>query len=121
MSKCLLNGIVFKRADLGHVTEAASFHQSGKPADLIVNCTGLMASMLGGVEDKTVVPARGQVVVVRNEPGVMVGGSSFGPKKSDMTYMMTRAAGEFFLCKIHYNLIAHITNSRWRHGPWWLL
>lgn len=59
----------------------------------MVNCTGLLASKLGGVEDKTVVPARGQVVVVRNDAGKMadVSGTDDGPDEA--CYVMTRAAG----------------------------
>jgi D-amino-acid oxidase len=52
-----------------------------------------MASTLGGVEDKSVIPARGQTVLVRND-GVFNCGSSGtddGPQES--TYTMTRASG----------------------------
>ncbi|KAB8271766.1 D-amino-acid oxidase [Aspergillus minisclerotigenes] len=68
VSVCLKNGVIFKRANFKHL---------GGPIDLIVNCTGLMASRIGGVEDKSVVPARGQIVVVHEEA----------------CYVMTRAAG----------------------------
>ncbi len=59
VSQCLKNGVVFKRAVFKHITEATSpsIHPS-KKIDLVVNATGLMASTLGGVEDKSVVPAR---------------------------------------------------------------
>ena len=52
-----------------------------------------MASKLGGVEDKTVVPARGQIVVVRNDAGKMadISGTDDGPEEA--CYIMTRAAG----------------------------
>ena len=52
-----------------------------------------MASTLGGVEDKTVVPARGQIVIVRNDSGRMydISGTDDGPDEA--CYMMTRAAG----------------------------
>lgn len=37
----------------------------------MVNCTGLLASKLGGVMDESVVPRRGQLIVVENESGGM--------------------------------------------------
>jgi D-amino-acid oxidase len=52
-----------------------------------------MARYLGGVEDKTVVPARGQVVVVRNDHGVMATISNADPKNNEMAYMMSRPSG----------------------------
>lgn len=61
--------------------------------DVVVNCTGLMASKLGGVEDKSVVPARGQIVIVRNEAGKMLDVSGTDDGDSEACYVMTRAAG----------------------------
>lgn len=69
-SECLKNGVTIKRAVLDHINEAAALHASGM-ADVVVNCTGLLASKLGGVMDKEVYPARGQIVLVRNTPGAM--------------------------------------------------
>lgn len=67
-------------------------HHSGQPAELIVNCTGLLASRLGGVEDKNVFPVRGQTVLVRNDPGIMI---HVDPEegKDELCYAMKRAAG----------------------------
>ena len=60
----------------------------------MVNCTGLMASKLGGVEDKSVVPARGQIVVVRNDArGKMLNMSGTDDGNNEACYVMTRAAG----------------------------
>jgi D-amino-acid oxidase len=59
----------------------------------VVNCTGLMASKLGGVEDKSVVPARGQIVVVRNNAGKMLDISGTDDGDGEACYVMTRAAG----------------------------
>lgn len=59
----------------------------------MLNCTGLMASKLGGVEDKTVVPARGQIVVVRNDVGKMLDVSGTDDGDTEACYVMTRAAG----------------------------
>jgi D-amino-acid oxidase len=52
-----------------------------------------MASRLGGVEDKSVVPARGQIVVVRNDAGKMMDISGTDDGDGEACYIMTRAAG----------------------------
>jgi D-amino-acid oxidase len=93
ISQCLKNGAVIKRAILSHISDAASLHHSGAAADVIVNCTGLMASKLGGVMDKDVVPARGQIVVVRNTPGAMFTISGTNDGEDECCYIMQRAAG----------------------------
>jgi D-amino-acid oxidase len=95
VSQCLKNGVEFKRAVFGHVCEAShpGVHPSGMAADLVVNCTGLMASKLGGVEDNTVMPARGQIVLVRNVADRMVDVSGTDDGESEACYVMTRAAG----------------------------
>ena len=90
---CLKNGASIKRKVLTHISQASSFHHSGKNADLIVNCTGLGAAKLGGVMDGSVIPVRGQIVLVRNEPGVMVTISGTDDGEEDVTYVMQRAAG----------------------------
>ncbi|OJJ01282.1 hypothetical protein ASPVEDRAFT_886333 [Aspergillus versicolor CBS 583.65] len=94
VSQCLANGVIFKRALFEHVLDASypNFHPYGT-ADIIVNCTGLMASTLGGVQDKTVVPARGQIVVVRNAAPNMVSMSGTDDGDAETCYIMTRAAG----------------------------
>ncbi|KYK54287.1 D-amino-acid oxidase [Drechmeria coniospora] len=94
VSRCLENGVVFKRVVLDHIAGAAApgIHPASR-VDLVVNCTGLMASTLGGVEDKTVVPARGQIVLVRNEAGKMMDISGTDDGDEEACYIMTRAAG----------------------------
>jgi D-amino-acid oxidase len=95
LSQCLKAGVVFKRAVFGHISEAAApgIHYSGESADLLINCTGLSALNLGGVEDRSLFPVRGQIVVVRNSPGGIfsISGSDDGPEEGG--YLMTRAAG----------------------------
>jgi hypothetical protein len=93
-SQCLRNGVVIKRGVLGHISEAVGLHHTGKRADLIVNCTGLLASRLGGVMDKNVIPVRGQTVVVRNDPGIMTTISGTDDGDDEVTYVMHRAAGK---------------------------
>ena len=95
VSQCLKNGVVFKRAIFKHICDAAtpSVHHSGKAAELVVNCTGLSASKIGGVEDKSVVPARGQIVLVRQDAGAMYSISGTDDGGDEVCYIMTRAAG----------------------------
>ena len=94
VSQCLKNGIVFRRGVFGHMSEAMreGVHPGGK-VDLVVNATGLGALKLGGVEDKKMVPARGQIVVVRNESSGMVDVSGTDDRDDETCYIMTRAAG----------------------------
>ncbi|KAJ5206503.1 D-amino-acid oxidase [Penicillium cf. griseofulvum] len=94
VSQCLSNGVVFKRAVFDHILDATAsgIHPNG-PVDLVVNCTGLMASKLGGVQDTTVVPARGQIVIVRNDAGKMLDMSGTDDGDEEACYVMTRAAG----------------------------
>ena len=61
--------------------------------DLVLNCTGLNARTLGGVEDLTVVPARGQIVLVRNTSSAMMSISGTDDGADEACYIMTRAAG----------------------------
>ncbi|KAK4574708.1 D-amino acid oxidase [Recurvomyces mirabilis] len=92
-SQCLKHGVVIQRGIVSHVSEAGNLHHSGRRADVVVNCTGLSSLHLGGVEDKAVYPARGQIVIVRNDPHIMasVSGTDDGPDEA--TYIMHRAAG----------------------------
>ncbi|KAL8692111.1 MAG: hypothetical protein Q9218_002807 [Villophora microphyllina] len=66
---------------------------SGQHADVIVNCTGLSAFKLGGVEDKNMMPIRGQTVLVRNEANVMCSSSGTDDGDEEVCYLMQRAAG----------------------------
>lgn len=80
------------RGEFAHICHATDAHHSGKGADLVVNCTGLSARTLGGVEDADMVPIRGQTVLVRNETG----GIMYNIDKTDKepAYIMQRAAGK---------------------------
>ncbi|KAL2006233.1 hypothetical protein VTN00DRAFT_9887 [Thermoascus crustaceus] len=93
VSQCRKNGVVFKRAVFKHVADAANAHHSGKKADLVVNCTGLSSKKLGGVMDDALHPARGQIVVVRNETDTMYTISGTDDGEDEIAYTMTRAAG----------------------------
>ncbi|KAF8241428.1 D-amino acid oxidase [Wilcoxina mikolae CBS 423.85] len=93
VSLCLEHGVIFKRVTLGHICDAADLHSSGKMADVVVNCTGLSARKLGGVMDENVIPARGQIAVVRNEIPAMVSISGTDDGPDELVYLMMRAAG----------------------------
>jgi D-amino-acid oxidase len=64
--------MTIKRAIISHISEASGLHSSGKPAAIVINCTGLSSRKLGGVEDSNLFPGRGQTVLVRNDPGIML-------------------------------------------------
>ncbi|KAK3352247.1 D-amino acid oxidase-like protein [Lasiosphaeria hispida] len=94
VGQCAARGVVFKRATLKHISEAASMSHTGRKADIVVNASGLQACRLGGVMDATVQPARGQTVLVRNEasPHMMVlSGCDDGD--DEMVYTMARGVG----------------------------
>ncbi|KAL8953426.1 MAG: hypothetical protein Q9222_000739 [Ikaeria aurantiellina] len=94
VSQCLQNGVIFKRANLKHISEGSTIHHSGRKADLVLNCTGLSALKLGGVEDKNMMPIRGQTVLVRNEANVMCSSSGTDDGEEEVCYLMQRAVGE---------------------------
>ena len=93
-SECLKAGVVFRRSIFKHINDAVDAHHSGQKADLVVNCTGLAAGTLGGVEDKDMTPARAQIVLVRNDPGIMCSGSGSEDAADETCYIMQRAAGK---------------------------
>ena len=96
VGQLLRNGVVVKRAVLGHISDAAALSHTGRKASIIVNATGLGSLKLGGVEDTKMAPARGQVVLVRNEadpPGTMLASTGTDDGDKDVLYMMQRAAG----------------------------
>ncbi|KAH6986644.1 D-amino-acid oxidase [Ilyonectria destructans] len=95
VSQCLLNGVKFKRAVLSHIADAAvaGVHRSGHPAHIVLNCTGLGARTIAGVADGKMHPARGQIVVVRNETDEMFSVSGTDDSPDETMYIMARAAG----------------------------
>jgi D-amino-acid oxidase len=91
--QCLKNGVVLKRASLTDISEAKKLSHTGNVPNIIVNATGLGSLKLGGVKDETMAPARGQIVVVRNESTPMLITSGVEDGGSDVMYLMQRAAG----------------------------
>jgi D-amino-acid oxidase len=94
VSQCLKNKVIFKRAVFKHISEASSptIHPLNM-VNVVVNCTGIGASKLGGIEDKTIIPIRGQIVLVRNDAGKMLNISATDDGEDESCYVMTRAAG----------------------------
>ena len=82
---------MFKRKIFSHISDAVHAHHSGQRADLIVNCTGLSAGKLGGVEDKNMIPVRGQTVLVRNESELSF---NIDDLRENLSYVMQRPAGK---------------------------
>lgn len=93
VGQCRKNGVEFKRAVLSDLSEAKSLSHTGRPADIIINATGLGSFKLGGVEDKTMTPARAQTVLVRNECSPMLVTSGTDDGVTEILYVMQRAAG----------------------------
>jgi D-amino-acid oxidase len=84
--------------DLSHIAITSLIGQA--PSAIII-CTGLGSLTLGGVEDKTVYPTRGQVIKVR-APWVRNGftrqvGSLDGGEGGERTYVIPRPDGEVIL------------------------
>lgn len=87
---------MFCRSVLNHVSEGADNHHSGERADVVVNCTGIVASSLGGVKEKAVYPARGQICIVRNHASALAttSGTDGGPPdRYDVFYVQPRPEG----------------------------
>nr|UUA81764.1 D-amino acid oxidase [synthetic construct] len=95
MSQCLSLGATVDKRRVNHIKDANLLHSSGSRPDVIVNCSGLFARFLGGVEDKKMYPIRGQVVLVRNSLPFMASFSSTPEKENEdeALYIMTRFDG----------------------------
>jgi D-amino-acid oxidase len=93
--RCISQGIHFKRATLVHISEAVDLHHPHpQRAALIVNCSGVMASKLGGVEDDQLIPVKGQLVLVRNEShGMFSMSGEEGVPSGEYCYIMSRPFG----------------------------
>lgn len=79
---------------MSDIRQAKKMSHTGRPASLIINATGLGSMKIEGIKDSTMYPARGQVVVVRNEVHPMLLGScAEGEAAGDALYAMQRASG----------------------------
>ncbi|KAF2861796.1 DAO-domain-containing protein [Piedraia hortae CBS 480.64] len=110
-SQCLAHGVVLRRGTVTRISDAARLHHTNRIADVVVNCTGLSSLHLGGVSDPNVYPARGQIVLVRNDPGVMSTVSGTDDGDDEAMYIMARAAGGGTV------LGGCLQNNRWESQP----
>jgi len=90
-----LGGVACRIPRLDSLTQASSYAQ--RPL-AVVNCTGIGAMKLSDVQDGTVHPVRGQVVVL-DAPWIKTGwtrqvGSLAGGEGGERTYVIPRASGE---------------------------
>jgi D-amino-acid oxidase len=86
-------GVALRRGVVAHLGDAGTMHRSGAPAAVVVNATGLGSRDLAGVRDGKVFPARGQTVLVRDSPRVMIATSGTDDAGDEACYIMERAAG----------------------------
>lgn len=109
VGQCRARGVTFRRAVLEHVQDAAVYggllqtpggtstlNPATNPAEtIIVNCCGLLACRLGGVADPNVMPARGQIVVIRDELSPMLAAGTTGDSAGtgELIYSMLRPNG----------------------------
>ncbi|KAJ4182479.1 D-amino acid oxidase [Fusarium falciforme] len=93
LGQCLKNGVTVKRAVLSDISEAKTMSHTGSLASIVVNATGLGSLKLVGVNDTTLTPARGQIVLVRNEGPIMLGVSGTDDGSTEDMYVMQRAGG----------------------------
>ncbi|KAF5340298.1 hypothetical protein D9611_007863 [Ephemerocybe angulata] len=102
LSQFLAKGGKIARGSLQHIHQIiegganlfnATLGPSGLPPAAVLNCTGLGARFLGGVEDKSVYPLRGQTVLVR-APWVRFGRTLYVDGTGAFTYIIPRRSGD---------------------------
>ncbi|KAG5990207.1 hypothetical protein E4U52_004862 [Claviceps spartinae] len=93
VGQCLRNGVVLKRSIVTHIYDAKRQSHTGEQASILINATGLGSRKLGGVNDETMTPSRGQLVLVRNEFHTMYTASGTDDDQADTLYTMQRPAG----------------------------
>lgn len=93
LGQCLRNGVVVRRAILSDISEARALSHTGEAASIVVNSTGLGSRYLSGVRDATMLPVRGQTVLVRNECHPMITTSGTDDGDVEIIYLMQRAGG----------------------------
>lgn len=92
VSQCLELGVTLQREIVAHISECAAMHPSGA-ADLVINCSGIGSLRLGGVSDTMLYPARGQVIIARNNSSYTISTSSTSDGEEEKCYIMQRAGG----------------------------
>ncbi|KAH6887871.1 D-amino-acid oxidase [Coprinopsis sp. MPI-PUGE-AT-0042] len=70
-----------------------SIGPSAEPPAAVINCTGMGARFLGGVEDKKMYPIRGQTVLIR-APWVRFGRTIYKDETGAITYVIPRRSSD---------------------------
>lgn len=98
LSRFLASGGAIVRGSVQHVNDVveggAGAYSEGKkatPPDAVIVCVGLGARSLGGIEDKTVFPIRGQTLRIRAPWHRFVRVFS---RKDSITYIIPRRGGD---------------------------
>ncbi|CDK25218.1 unnamed protein product [Kuraishia capsulata CBS 1993] len=90
--KLMAAGVVIRRAHVAHIKDVASYYTKGTP-EVIVNCSGLLARKLGGVEDKAVYPIKGQILLIRNNCSTLLSVSGTEGPDEEAFYIFPRKEG----------------------------
>jgi D-amino-acid oxidase len=118
LSNCHQLGVKFMQRQVSHIYEG--FTITGGNPQVVINATGLGAATLGGVEDKTVVPIRGQLVIVENDSKGMFSTSIYDDEMDEnigeCMYIINRPNGMYS----NYCLSLMTNYSRRRNCYWWL-
>lgn len=93
VGQCRKLGVVFRRGGVSHIDELNTMHHTGDEVHVIVNTAGMGSRTLGGVVDQSMIPIRGQTVLVENESPSMYNISGTDDGAEEISYVMTRAAG----------------------------
>lgn len=96
LQELLRSGVVVKRVkQLKNIEEARHYHHSGKIADVVVNCAGVLVSQLKGFEDdKRNYRVRGQVLLVSNNAKKITVVEPLSPDVEDeILYVFPRKEG----------------------------
>ncbi|EGV66303.1 nucleotide-binding domain-containing protein, partial [Yamadazyma tenuis ATCC 10573] len=96
LQKALEMGIAIKRVSaLKEIGSARQLHSSGKRADVVVNCTGLLAKNIKGYRDPNrQYPVLGQVLHVRNNARTEFAVDGVDPSRPDESlYIFPRKEG----------------------------
>ena len=89
-----------RRGSIKKLSEAFDLHASGRRADVVVNCTGLLARELEDLEPeerRKIYPVRGVVYVVKNTTGVKKITIVEIDKEDESLYLMPRREGEMII------------------------
>ncbi|TPX37025.1 hypothetical protein SmJEL517_g00821 [Synchytrium microbalum] len=70
---------------------------NGDDCDVVVNCSGIGAKTLGGVEDSDVYPTRGQIVIVKSPVLLTIMAVGAGRLQPETTYIISRNDGTVIL------------------------